>query len=455
MADNQVRIEVNYDVPPEAVEAAAKAGVDIKPPRAMAAICNQPWAITESALQTIVEIATRVHEAPEALQKREGTSLAGARRAVVRGNTAVLPILGPIFPRATLFTEISGAASLETLAKDFAAAEDDPGVRQIMLDIDSPGGQVTGVAEFADMVANSSKPVTAFVSGEAQSAAYWIASQASEVVLSPTALVGSIGAVLSVKPQSKEGVFTFVSSQSPLKQASPDSDAGQAEYSAIADELAQVFVEAVASGRDVSTETVLADFGQGGSRVGAKAVALGMADRVASAESVIAGFSREAQEGTVTMSEEGKTTVTLEHIASEHPDIAEALRAEGAAAECERIQSVFAQSMPGHEDLINTLAFDGKTTGPEAAVQVLNAERTASANKLDDVEKDGAEIEVPAAAAEDGKPSADAPIEERCQARWDADADVRAEFGKFETYLAFEQANEGGQVKMLKNRKED
>jgi len=61
-----------------------------------------------------------------------------------------------------------------------------------------------------------------------------------------------------------------------------------------------------------------------------------------------------------------------------HTPIVAAIHAQGAAAERERIQAVRAQLMPGHEKLIEQLAFDGKTSGPEAAVQVVNAERAAS-----------------------------------------------------------------------------
>ena len=71
-----------------------------------------------------------------------------------------------------------------------------------------------------------------------------------------------------------------------------------------------------------------------------------------------------------------------------HTPIAAALRAEGATAERERIQAVRAQLMPGHEKLIEQLAFDGKTTGPEAAVAVVNAEREAAAKRRAALDKD-------------------------------------------------------------------
>ncbi len=71
----------------------------------------------------------------------------------------------------------------------------DPSVRTVDLVIDSPGGSVLGLPETADVIhaANQVKPVRAFVTGIAASAAYWLASQASTITLTPSGEVGSVG----------------------------------------------------------------------------------------------------------------------------------------------------------------------------------------------------------------------------------------------------------------------
>ena len=68
-------------------------------------------------------------------------------------------------------------------------------VRTVDLVIDSPGGSVLGLPETADVIhpANRVKPVRAFVTGIAASAAYWLASQASTITLTPSGEVGSVG----------------------------------------------------------------------------------------------------------------------------------------------------------------------------------------------------------------------------------------------------------------------
>jgi len=64
----------------------------------------------------------------------------------------------------------------------------DPSVKTVDLVIDSPGGSVLGLPETADVIhaANRVKPVRAFVTGIAASAAYWLASQASTITLTPS-----------------------------------------------------------------------------------------------------------------------------------------------------------------------------------------------------------------------------------------------------------------------------
>ena len=157
-------------------------------------------------------------------------------------------------------------------------------------------------------------------------------------------------------------------------------------------------------------------------------------------------------------------TITKEFILANHPEIAEALRADGRAAglpdgaesERNRIRDVEAQSMPGHEKLIAGLKFDGKTSGAEAALQVLAAERTKLAGINSDLKSDAP---APAAAApsatgdhagEEATAEARMTPEERGKKRWDSDEKLRAEFGDdFKAYLAFEKANAQGRVKIL------
>jgi signal peptide peptidase SppA len=266
---------------------------------------RQQWAITEDGLRTILDLINRESldpdlarqiredraERPSAVAARGGTPLDGAKRVTVRGGVAVLEVLGPIVRRADLFSDISGATSVQALARDFDTALRDPMVKAILLAVDSPGGEVTGINEFADMIyaARTTKPVWAYVEGLGASAAYWLASAAEEVVCESTAVVGSIGVVMAVKDpaKAKSTEIEIVSSQSPNKRPDVTTSRGRSQLQAIVDDTAAVFVASVARNRDVAEERVLEEFGAGGVLVGKAAVTQGLADRLGSFEATV------------------------------------------------------------------------------------------------------------------------------------------------------------------------
>lgn len=448
-------------------------------PRALDAILSQRWLIMPEALQTIIAVA--IHgEGPnyrpgaakgdmEALI--DAFTVEGRPGLEIRNGTAVVHVTGPIFPMGNILTNNSGASSLRAVQADFAQAVDDPEVERIVLAIDSPGGVADGIHSFAEQVyaARARKPVIAVAQDLAASAALWIASAASEVVASPASMMGSLGVVLTARRERLgEGTVQIVSTQSPRKRQDPTSEDGRRSLQQLVDALAQVFVETVARNRGLDVEHVLANFGQGGVMEGAEAVRVGMADRLGTLPEVIAGSSGDQGSQSVGVSSmNGSQTndtpaITRELIADKHPEIASAfrqegreaaaaeLRAEGATAERERIQAVQAQSLPGHEKLVQTLMFDGKTTGPEAAVQILNAERQAGSVALSVMRVDSiAPVPPSADAPPRSKADDDArPLEERAREAWERDEKLRAEFGgDFDAYHAFRKAEENGQVR--------
>ncbi|WP_456016384.1 S49 family peptidase [Methylorubrum populi] len=258
------------------------------------------WAMEEIALTRLFEIAAREHPiTPQALEAYRAEALERGERATVRNGVAILRVEGPLFKRASLMTEHCGASSYDVLRRDLAAAVDNPGVRAIMLAIDSPGGEAAGCAEFAAAVADvrGRKPIVAYVADVGASAAYWIASACDRIICGPSAALGSIGVRMSMADtrdrDARSGVrrFDFVSSQSPYKVNDPATEDGSARIKARVDALAQVFVDAVADNRGVSAAQVLDGFGRGDVLIGAAAVAAGMADGLGTFESVLADLS--------------------------------------------------------------------------------------------------------------------------------------------------------------------
>jgi ClpP class serine protease len=278
------------------------------PVRVLDAIASEPWAITDAGMDKILAIATREVEDLDiaALEAKIGKPLDNANDAYVRDGVGVISATGPIFRYANLFTRVSGATSIQTLATDFTATIENPEVRAVVQTINSPGGMVDGIAEYGRLVralsAKTGKPVVSYFGGTAASAAYWFGVASGEVVASETTLIGSLGTIMggTLPAKPKEGAerpFEFVYSRSPKKRVDVESPEGQAQVQAWVDALGDIFVANVAEWRGVSEEKVLADFGQGDLLIAAKALEVGMIDRISTLEEVIAELSAKTRTG--------------------------------------------------------------------------------------------------------------------------------------------------------------
>lgn len=304
--------------------------------RAVQAAIAEPWAITAEGLETILSVASRENEVSiEALEAYRARHVPTSERLEQRGPVAIITAVGPMFRRANVFTEISGATSYDIMRRDLQTALDDPAIQAIVLNLDTPGGTVNGVDEMAKAIfeARSKKRIVAYVGGLGASAGYWLASQASEIIISDAAILGSIGVRMVVTDTSKRdaerGQFEFISSQSPGKRADVQSDEGRARIQRTVDALADVFIAAVAKGRGIKAEDVVSRFGGGDVLVGAAAIAAGMADRIGTFEAVISQLAGQQSSGpssrrTAKMSE----TITK----AEHEAAISALKAEHDAA---------------------------------------------------------------------------------------------------------------------------
>jgi ClpP class serine protease len=280
--------------------------------RVFQALTAEPWAIIPDELHKLSAIAQR-HPIPGAkdgepeYSKRDyqlmagpgAQKLAGAQRAYVIEGVAIIPITGPIFPRANMMTEMSGATSITSLQNDHRVAMANAEIGAIMLLIDSPGGAVSGVSAFADMVAAGAKtkPTVAHVSGTAASAAYWIATQTGEIALDRTGIVGSIGVAAAIPKQvapDGDGYVSIeiVSSNAQNKRPDPTSEDGVTEIRTLLDGIESQFIGDVAKGRKVSTDKVVSDFGQGGLKEGPRAKSAGMVDKIQSQDATLNGLRR-------------------------------------------------------------------------------------------------------------------------------------------------------------------
>lgn len=345
---------------------------------------SHTWLMTAEALDTLLAVADRQGDV-EALETRLGRPLDNTRTVSVRDGVAVIPITGPIFRHANLFTRISGATSTDVLATDIQTALDDSRVRAILLDIDSPGGEATGINELGDLIysARDKKRIVAYGGGTVASAAYWLGSAASELVVDDTAQLGSVGVVLSLRKQDdRPGTksYEIVSTNAPNKRPDLDTEEGRAQMQQRADEIADVFLDKVARNRGIPRAEVNDRFRQGGMATGALAVEAGMADRLGSLESLIAELAGSAplrnpsRRTTMTVV---KTTAELQAAIEAGTDPATITIAEpqavdtdklkteaseaAAKAERERCQGIHALAMPGFEKEVAQAIEDGSS----------------------------------------------------------------------------------------------
>ena len=342
-------------------------------------ITGDPWAITETALHTILEVAARENEAPEAVAAKLGRQLQNSYNATERDGVAIIPVTGPLFRYANIFTAISGASSYELIARDFMSALENPQITSIILDIDSPGGEVNGVSELASMIfeARGTKPIIAYASGDAASGAYWIASAADEIVVSETSALGSIGVVGIYRGKSaKESAETveIVSSQSPHKRLDPMSDDGRAKLQTRIDSMADVFVSTIARNRSVTADHVLEHYGGGDVMIGAHAVNASLADRIGSLERLITELSSPKTQSppiegffNSTQPKKEKKPMNLEQLKTDHPDLVASLHAEGSAKEKQRLKDILScEAAEGRQKLAQEIALHTEINAMDA-----------------------------------------------------------------------------------------
>jgi signal peptide peptidase SppA len=248
-------------------------------------ISAELWAIDPARLGIYQAVAAGVtnlevqasHRAPE---------------AVTTGRTAVIPIMGPIVHRANIFTEIFGGASTNRAVRDDS-------IERIVLDIDSPGGTVSGVDELANEIraARNEKTIIAHAHPMAASAAFWIGAQASEFRATADGLVGSVG-VFSVhedvsKALEKAGISVEIIKAGKHKaEGNPFEPLSAADRDAIqarVDSAMDSFVNALAAGRGVSAATVRADFGEGRVLTAQDALSRGMIDKISTLGETLTG----------------------------------------------------------------------------------------------------------------------------------------------------------------------
>lgn len=273
----------------------------------IAAAASQYWALEPKYMEAMAAVLHRVSMgipvSPEVKSEIEAAQAARASRkqsnANVGGGIAVLPLYGAISQRISSMDDLcgGGGTSTERFTQSFRDAMADDSVGGIIIDIDSPGGSVFGVADLYDeiMSARGVKPVYGFVNSLCASAAYWLGSACSQLIAAQGSMTGGIGVYTQhidvSKAMEMEGVSQEYISAGTYKvegnSFGPLTDEARAFTQSQINSYYSAFTQAVAKGRGAPVGQVRDGMGQGRCLLPADALAAGMIDATDTFDGVV------------------------------------------------------------------------------------------------------------------------------------------------------------------------
>lgn len=443
------------------------------------------WAILETELTKIESVYSGLTD--DKVAKLEGDSKAFFDVAEISqtglspdvtiiNNVAVLRIEGVIMQKSSIFTMIFGGATLDSLTADFKSLVANDDIDTIILDIDSPGGTVAGVMDFANLIfdAREKKRIISISSSIMTSAAMWIGAAAERVLIScGTVVTGSIGVLTThvdvSKLQADLGIKTTeITAGKEKKIAStfhPLTDAGRSSLQSQVDKIMEAFVGDIAKFRGVSEQEVKSNMADGKTFIGDDAMKAGLVDDIKTFDLLIETINNGGLEmGLFAKNKEAN----LQNLKVEHSDLyneavaigvdeginstkahfdksvedakAEGLEA-GVVAERARIQGINDCTIVGQEKLAEAFIADGKTTPGEAAIKMINANKAANADGLKKIETTSA-----GAIADEAEETIIDKKNMTAKEKWDADPKLAKEFDSFEAFEAMEKNSDNFRV---------
>lgn len=447
-------------------------------------ILNSPWAIAPQALKDIQN--TYLHHLQR--EKIDFSALVGSKDKTEplyqqKNGVAIIPIRGVLTPGNSFFSYFFGGSSYKNIQSAIQQADNDPQIKQIILDIDSPGGTVKGAFETADVIRAVTKPVFTWSEGQITSAALMIAAPTEKIMITgKTNPVGSIGVIATHVDYSKSdeayGVkITEVVSgkyKNITSDTKPLSKEGRESLQEDVDYLFSLFANDVASDMGIDVETIV-DW-QAKVFIGQQAIEAGLVDGVSTLAAFVDQLSNPQQHNPINVdgvSTETKTQkievikmeITFESILADHPEVYQAIFEAGKKSgeeigtqkERDRILAIHDAALPGHEELVKTCVNEGLSAG-DAAMRMLTAEKQHLKNTAQAIQDEApapVEVDNPAEpTAVDQKPKPEEqnlPLDQQAKADWEKTPELRTEFlDDFDSYLAYLRAEASGQARILK-----
>ncbi len=423
--------------------------MDKSTPTAIQYLTSQFWSLQPEMMTQMSDILDR-HFRGEKLSADIVADIVAERDAkgsndrtfhVTGRGTAIIPVSGIIAKHSNMVNGSSQpkGTSVETLRDQFAVAMADRAVAQIMLHIESPGGSVSGLADFAQSIfdATSVKPVVAFIDDLGASAAYWIASGANKIYTNVTGTVGSIGVyclyVDTTKRAEKLGLKYMIFRSGDNKGiGAPGIEITEGNAASIQENvnaMFETFLGAVLKGRAASgiTEDQLRAVADGRCFIGCVAAEHNLVDGIMSFDQALAALESSPPalrtESTIVaagvadqnnFNEQKESKMAKEKIEAAAID-AEKLAAAAATTERDRIVAI-GEALPGDTfksvrdkaiadgstvDAAKSAAFDVAQTSHAAVIAAKDGEMATAQAKLDAIVEGGTDLEAAIAADAD------------------------------------------------------
>ncbi|MEE9356247.1 MAG: S49 family peptidase [Methylococcaceae bacterium] len=359
----------------------------------------------------------------------------------INDGVGVLPITGMVIPKSDFFTIFFGGfAALDVLERDFRILLGREDVHTILLDIDSPGGNAFGVEQFANLIFNSrnGKVILAVTSGMMASAAMWIGAAAHKTYITGEVTVtGSIGTVTTHTDISEMNKMIGINQEEIVagefkripSALAPLDDKGRKVLQDQVNQVNAAFVGDIAKFKSVQPSAVK-KMAEGKTFIGSQAIKIGLIDGLSTMGQLFENIGngvdmiKAVYNNNFNSLNGGQKMTLIEQIASmkadnvdlynamiekgkieakasmeesltdakavEHAKGIEAGKVEGIetgkADERARIESLSALSNPACKELVDKFIADGKTTAPDAAIEILKAQGASNASKLENLE---------------------------------------------------------------------
>ena len=268
---------------------------------ALARLAGRPLALAPRALDGLLAATTAPERRAGGLSLFDAAERAAPGYTLAEGGIAVVPVLGPLVTRGDWLTAFLGAMSYDEVVGAIGAAFADPSARAVLVEVDSPGGEVGGLFDLVDTIAalraEAGKPLWAVARESALSAAYAIASTADRLYVTRTGEVGSVGVVAAHLDESGADAmaghkWTLIHAGARKTDGNPHEPLSPQAFAAIQADVDALHAELtglVAKNRGMTPEAVRAT--EAAIYRGQRGVEAGRADRVGTRDQALADLA--------------------------------------------------------------------------------------------------------------------------------------------------------------------